>query len=204
MNLKKSFIISFLLFGTIVLQAQIDSTELIGHWRLEAFTDIQIDKAQKQRRYNFTADSLIYTNSQQRIAGSYTLKSQIGQLDWYSNGAEIPMHLLIKKIDSDTLHIQEIKDKNTTAAVLVRISEKSIIHYQKALEAQTAKNFTTAFSELQKAAQLNHPDAMFLLGMYYFTGTATTLDEIEASKWIRKAAAVGHPEALSVEDSLRY
>ena len=45
---------------------------------------------------------------------------------------------------------------------------------------------------------------MFLLGMYYFTGTATTLDEIEASKWIRKAAAVGHPEALSVEDSLRY
>lgn len=194
----------FFLVGTSVFYTQVNSKDLTGQWRLDSFTDKNISKGEKQKRYTFKSDSLMYDSPGKKAAGTYTLQSETGQLDWHILELPAPIRLMIKRIAPDTLHIKEMREENPPTAVLIRISYESIAHFQKAMEAQTAKKFNVAFSELQKAAKLRHPEAMYLLGMYYFTGTATELDEKEASKWIRKAATVGHLEALSVEDSLRY
>lgn len=60
------------------------------------------------------------------------------------------------------------------------------------------------FSEFVEAARYGHPDAMYQLGMCYFTGAGTVLDEKKGGRWIRAAADLGQQEAQAVVETLRY
>ncbi len=197
--------ITFLIIGLLCMHgcwAQLNHRELRGEWRLNSLFEKEISSGEKQKRYTFKKDSLYYSSVRQNVSGTYLLEEATGQILWRTAQFEKPVMLWIKRIHQDTLHVRE-GGEHAVTGVLVRISAQSIVHYQKAMEAQANKKFNLAFSELQLSAQLCHPDAMYLLGMYYFTGTATKLDEKEGSRWIRKAAEAGNRQALSVESSLR-
>lgn len=203
---KTTIIIAYLLlFGTSGLMAQVNQQQLLGEWRLDAMLGKQITANEKQKRYIFTPDSIFYTSIRKNAKAPYTLQPQTGQCLWYIPELPKPLAFSVKYLHADTLQLWE-QGENPIIGVMVRISEEGKTHYQKALDAQKAKKFDIAFAELAKAAQKDHPDAMYQLGMYYFTGVGTTLDEKEGSKWIRAAANMGNKQAQAIvnSNSLRY
>jgi len=193
------------LFGTMTLQAQITPEMLIGEWRLDSLADKKISDSEKQKRYIYTTDSLTFKSIKITTKGIYKIREDGTSHEWYIPEAPMPLLIQMEFIGKDTLKITD-GATGGSAGYLVRISAEGIDHYQKGIKAEQQKNFTVAFSEFTKAGALQHPEAMYKLGMYYFTGTATILNEREASKWIRAAAHLGNAEAQAIvnSNSLRY
>jgi len=203
--MKKITTLCLLLFGTLALQAQISPEMLIGEWRLFALEDKEISDAERQKRYSYTADSLTFKSIKINTTGIYKIREDSTSHEWYIPQAPKPILILMEFIGKDTLKITDGVSGGSTG-YLVRISAEGIAHYHKGLKAEQQKNFRVAFSEYTKAAALQNPEAMYKLGMYYFTGTATELNEKEATKWIRAAAYLGNPQAQAIvnSNSLRY
>lgn len=205
MKTKTLFTICFFLFGVMTIKAQVNPEELIGYWRQDALVDKQISPSEKAKRYFFTADSLSFISPKINLVGPYTLDTSAKQADWYITlkGVSRTLPIYFKSIHRDTLHLWE-GGNNPIIGVLIRIPEEGIIHFEKALNAQKEKNFELMFLEFTEGARYNHPDAMYQLGMCYFTGAGTLLDEKKGSQWIRVAADLGQQEAQAVVGSLRY
>ncbi len=207
---RKPFTFLFKVFllgglGSGSLQAQVNPEELIGYWRQDALVNKQISASEKAKRYVFTADSLSFSSPKINLKGPYTLDTSIKWADWHITiqGTSRSLPIYFKSIHRDTLYLWE-GGKDPIVGVLVRIPEAAVAHYGQALEAQKEKNFELMFSEFAEAARYNHPDAMYQLGMCYFTGAGTVLDEKKGSQWIRSAADIGQREAQAVVGSLRY
>lgn len=203
--MKTTLILGLLLFGTIGSQAQITPQMLVGEWRLDAIADKEISASEKQKRYIYTTDTLTFKSIKINTKGLYKIREDGTSHEWYIAEAPKPLLIVMEFIGTDTLKISD----GTTASpagYLVRISAEGINHYQNGLKAEKQKEFTLAFSEFMKAAALQNPEAMYKLGMHYFTGTATKLDEKEATKWIRAAANLGNAQAQAIvnSNSLRY
>lgn len=198
--MKTVIILFILLFGTMTLQAQITTEMLIGEWRLDSLADKKISDAEKQKRYVYTTDSLIFKSIKINTQGIYKIREDGTSHEWYIPQTPKPLLIQMEFIGKDTL---KITDGTTggSAGYLVRISAEGIAHYQKGIKAEQQKNFAIAFREYTKAAALQHPEAMYKLGMYYFTGTATKLHEKAASKWICAAVHLGNPEAQAIVNS---
>ena len=67
--------------------------------------------------------------------------------------------------------------------------------YQKGKQALEQKDYTTAFSLLKKAAEKDHVEAQFELGILYSNGKGVTQDFTKAAKWYQKAAEQGNADA---------
>lgn len=197
----KEFGIAFIIcIFSNTLSAQVSQKYLIGEWRLDSLFEKQISPLEKQKRYIFTSDSLLYRSPRKNIDGTYLLVHQKGILSWKIPDVQHDLILYLNSINKDTLQIKEHGD-NAVTGIVIRISEIGKDHFQKALKAEMKKDFNLAFAELKKAAEYHHPDAMYLLGMYYFTGIATMLDEKAASKWIKAAAHLGNAKAQAIVNS---
>jgi len=59
-------------------------------------------------------------------------------------------------------------------------------------------------SLLTKPARNGNPQAMFLLAYAYFKGMTKKINEKEAKNWLKKAAALGHPQAKAVLKDVRW
>lgn len=207
---RKPFTFLFKVFllgglGSGSLQAQVNPEEHIGYWRQEALVNKQISASEKAKRYIFTADSLSFISPKINLSGPYTLDTSIKWADWHITlrGVSRTLPVYFKSIHRDTLHLWE-GGKDPIVGVLVRIPEAAVAHCGQALEAQKERNFELMFSEFVEAARYNHPDAMYQLGMCYFTGTGTVLNEKKGSQWIRSVADLGQQEAQAVVETLRY
>ena len=187
------------------LFAQIAQKNLIGEWRLESLIEKQISASEKQKRYVFTVDSLLYRSARKNIDGTYVLQQQTLIISWKIPGFEKPLIINIENLNQDTLRLKETGE-NAVTGILIRLSAIGKQHFQTALKAEIKKDFRLAFTELKKASEYHYPDAMYRLAMYYFTGTVTTLDEKEGSKWIKAAASLGNGEAQAIvsSGSLKY
>jgi|SRR5690554_6610862 len=206
MRTKIAFtVICLLSLGGMTLQAQVNTDELIGYWRQNSLLNKQISNSEKQKRYLFTKDSLSFYSLGLNLSGLYTLDSTAKWIDWhvYVQGKNSVLPIFIKQVNRDTMYVWEA-GKNPIIGVLVKISEKSVHLYQKGLDAQKSKDFQLMFSAFLKSAHYGHHDAMYQLGMCYFTGTGTLLDEEKGSQWIRAAADLGQQEAEAILGSLRY
>jgi hypothetical protein len=202
MKLKHVFItmMSCCLMFSAKAQTQFSPQLLIGEWRLDSIGYKQISPSERQKRYIYTADTLVFKSPKINTAGPYVILADSSSHEWYIPEVPKPLLTNFKFIDNDTLMISDGTNPNEYG-FLVRISEKGIAHYKQGLEAEKDKNFHIAFREFAAAAALHHPDAMYKLGMHYFTGTATKLDEIEGSKWIREAAKLGNAAAQAIVNS---
>ena len=59
----------------------------------------------------------------------------------------------------------------------------------------TPQDYTRALHFWTLAANQNHTDAMYNLGVLYREGLGTTVDLVTARAWFRRAAALGHQRA---------
>ena len=59
----------------------------------------------------------------------------------------------------------------------------------------TTDFYTRALHFWTLAANQNHTDAMYNLGVLYREGLGTTVDLVTARAWFRRAAALGHQRA---------
>ena len=57
------------------------------------------------------------------------------------------------------------------------------------------QDYVEAFKWFRKAAELEHVDAQFILGVMYFAGQGVPVDTVEAVKWVRMAAEQGNVDA---------
>jgi hypothetical protein len=194
--------ISFAIFNLIApeLNAQISPKLLIGEWRLDSIGYKHISDSEKQKRYIYTTDSLTFKSPKIYTSGPYKLLQDSTSHEWSIPQAPKPLLTIFTFISTDTLKIADGTNPNDYG-FLVRISDQAINHYKNGLQSEKEKNFSQAFSEFSKAAHLQHPDAMYKLGMHYFTGNATKLDDKEGSKWIRAAAKLGNAEAQAIVNS---
>lgn len=173
--------------------------------RLDSLEGKQISSTEKQKRYIYTTDSLEFKSRKLSTKGAHKILENGTSHEWYIQQVSKPLLIKMEFIGKDTLKITD-GSNGTPAGYLVRISEIGIAHYQQGIIAEKQKQFALAFQDFSKAAKLQHPDEMYKLGMYYFSGTGTALSEQEGSKWIRAAANIGHAEAQSIvnSNSLRY
>src|SRR5690606_31566539 len=182
------------------INAQVSPQMLIGEWRLDSIGYKQISQSERQKRYIYTADSLYFFSPKINTKGPYKVLADSTSHEWYIPEAPMPLLTVFKFISNDTITIADGRNPNDYG-YLVRISETSIINYKKGLQAEKDKKFDVAFNEFSAAAHLQHPDAMYKLGMHYVMGIATQLDEKIGSNWIRKAAKLGNTEAQAMVNS---
>lgn len=64
------------------------------------------------------------------------------------------------------------------------------------------KNLDKAHEWYKKAAELDHPEAMFRLGVMYANGECILKDIQQAKYWIKKAYEAGSPESKKIWDKL--
>ena len=60
------------------------------------------------------------------------------------------------------------------------------------------KSFLKSYEYYSQAAQKEHPQAQYQLGMCFLGGKGVSTDMQQAQQWIEKAAQNGYPEALKV------
>lgn len=98
--------------------------------------------------------------------------------------------------------LKKAADKNITQAkdALKKMEtdtrDNLLLEFNKAVEAYQAKNYNEAISLLTRAADKGLPEAMFNLGIMYYSGQGTTKNDITAKQWYEKAADKGHPAAM--------
>lgn len=77
--------------------------------------------------------------------------------------------------------------------------------YNVALQYQKAEDYNTAFSWLQKAADLGHVASCAMIGLYYKDGYAGVKDDELAMHWLLIAADEGHVDSIElVADAYFY
>jgi TPR repeat protein len=64
------------------------------------------------------------------------------------------------------------------------------------------QNFESAYEWFEKAAQQNHAESQYRLGIMYRSGHAVPLDKARAYFWFNLAAAQGHERAAEARDNL--
>jgi hypothetical protein len=64
------------------------------------------------------------------------------------------------------------------------------------------QSFPAAFKWFELAAQQNHAEAQYSLGVMYRTGQGVPIDKSKAYVWFNLSAAQGHPRAREARDSL--
>ncbi len=65
------------------------------------------------------------------------------------------------------------------------------------------KQYHCSLEQVEKAAQLNEPDAEYALGYMYYNGIGTVKDTQTAMVWITRAAQQGQPLAISALKTIR-
>jgi len=65
-----------------------------------------------------------------------------------------------------------------------------------------AQDYAKAMKWYKKAADQNHPIAIFNIGCMHGEGHGVPKDHQEAMKWIRKAAKLGHPKANEIVEGI--
>ena len=186
-------------------KAQVTHTLLRGEWRLDSLTNKRISNAEKQKRYFFTQDTLYYFSQRINLRGSYVIDTAAKKLEWHIPERQQMIVQYIEVMSRDSIFLYEL-NKPMDKGLLIRTTEEGLRYYEEGLEAEKAKDFKLAYDLFQKAAKMNIADAMFKLGMCYFTGTGTAINEIKGSEWIRKSANLGYREAQAIvnSNSLRY
>ena len=66
----------------------------------------------------------------------------------------------------------------------------------------TADDMPDEVETLREKAERGDADAQFALGMRYFEGDGVPQNDTEATKWIRRAAAQGHPAASNLLNAM--
>jgi hypothetical protein len=66
----------------------------------------------------------------------------------------------------------------------------------------TVQNYRTALEHFTRAAEKNHMESEFQLGIFYRDGLATPRNRETAYLWLNIAAAHGHTEALALRERL--
>lgn len=104
------------------------------------------------------------------------------------------------------LYEGKIFDQDTDTAVkLFRLAAKqNNVHAQMIMGEMCLQeeNDKKALKWIKMAAELENPDAQFMLAQLYAKGKGTSQDYAEAIKWFKKAAAQGHREAGIVSEAL--
>lgn len=77
-----------------------------------------------------------------------------------------------------------------TIGLKLQAQDNANSYFKKAVALQKEKKYTLAVIELEKAAKLNHPDALNELGSCYQLGTGTTIDYGKAYQYYQKASSL--------------
>lgn len=124
-----------------------------------------------------------------------------------SKKSNAALFLLLTTLLTSPVHAQEAKTAETSAAE----SEAEITYPEEALRWLRAgkrfyeggtrlvrKDHRQAKEAFEKAAEYNHPEALYYLGNLYQNGEDVPHDEDTAMDYYRKAANLGHPDAQMI------
>lgn len=185
-----------------------NKTELvIGEWRINYLIDKEVSNREKSKRYIISYDSLYLVDNGTIVRGEYSWNSSVDTITWWTDVVHFPINIHVVEVNDTSMKLIERSTNNDSIiVVMVRINEEAIYLYEQAKLFEKQQLFIDAYALMNEAARLDLPEAMYDLGMYYLSGIGVATDEIKGSQWIRKAAAVGHAQAISIlaSNSLKY
>ncbi|KTC65750.1 Sel-1 protein (plasmid) [Legionella adelaidensis] len=86
---------------------------------------------------------------------------------------------------------------------LAIVSSCSYRNFTDGIRSFKVQNYRQAFILLKPEAEKGQPDAQYAVGYMYYYGYGVVEDRIKACYWIKRAAALGQPDAVQAVEILR-